>query len=178
MTRIIHANDSLNFSMKCRRVGWELVKPLFYHSPRPMFGFRNALLRMFGAKIGKRVHIYPHVQVKLPWNVRIGNNVWIGEDTLLYSWGMITIEEDVVISHKCQLCSGSHDCFDPDFPVLFSPIVVKKGAWLCTQAFIGPGVTVGEYAVISSGAILMKKAKAWGIYVGNPAMKVGERSFT
>lgn len=177
MTRFVNANASLSTSLKVRRICWEFVKPIVYYSPRPLFGFRNFVLRLFGAKIGKKVHIYPHVSVKLPWNIKIGDNVGIGEDTLLYSWTTITIEDNAVVSHKCQLCSGSHDCFDPEFPVVLSPIVVKKNAWICTQVFIGPGVKVGEYAVVSSGAVLMKNAKAWGIYVGNPATKIGDRTF-
>lgn len=171
------ANDTLSLKRKAVRLLWEIVKPVFYHSPRPLFGFRNALLRMFGAEIGTKVHIYPHVNVKLPWNLRIGNNVGIGEDTFLYSWDTITIEDNAVISHKCQLCSGSHDCFDPDFPVVLSPITIHANAWLCTQVFVGPGVKVGEYAVVSSGAVLMRNAKPWGIYAGNPAKKVGDRTF-
>lgn len=171
------ANDSLSVSEKIMRILWEIVKPFFYHSPRPFFGLRNWILRLFGAKIGKNVHIYPRVNIKLPWNLTIGNNVGVGEDTLLYSWAMITIEDDAIVSHKCQLCSGSHDCFDPEFPVILSPIIVKKGVWICTQVFIGPGVKLGEYAVVSSGAVLMRNAKSWGIYVGNPASKVGDRSF-
>jgi putative colanic acid biosynthesis acetyltransferase WcaF len=132
---------------------------------------------MCGAKIGKSVHIYPHVNVKLPWNICIGNNVGIGEDTYLYSWSMITIEDNAVISHRCQLCSGSHDCNDPDFPVTLKPIHIGKNAWICTEVFIGPGVTMGDYAVASAGAVLYKSAKAWGIYVGNPAKRVGDRTF-
>lgn len=177
MKKVLNANDSLTLSFKIRRIVWELAKPVFYHSPRPLFGFRNWMLRLFGAKIGNKVHIYPHVNIKLPWNLVIGDNVGIGEDTFLYSWDMITIEDDAIVSHKCQLCSGSHDCFDPNFPVVLSPIIIKKNAWICTQVFIGPGVKVGEYSVISSGAVLMRNARPWGIYVGNPATKVGERCF-
>ena len=175
--KILAANDTLSRSLKIKRLMWELVKPIFYHSPRPLFGFRNALLRMCGAKIGTQVHIYPHVNVKLPWNLNIGDNVGIGEDTWLYSWGMITIERNAIISHRCQLCSGSHNCFDKEFPVVLSPIIVKESAWICTQVFIGPGVKVGEYAVVSSGAVLMKNAKPWGIYMGNPASRIGMRTF-
>ncbi len=178
MKKIVNANDSLSFSMKVKRICWELVKPVVFYSPRPLFEFRNNILRLFGAKIGENVHIYPHVNIKLPWNLNVGNNVGIGEDTLLYSWAMITIKDNAVISHKCQLCAGSHDCFDPDFPVVLSPITVERNVWVCTQAFIGPGVKVGEYAVVSSGAVLMRKAKAWGIYVGNPAKWMGERVYT
>lgn len=175
--KILKANDSLTISLKMKRVMWELLKPIFYHSPRPLFGFRNALLRLCGAKIGNKVHVYPHVNVKLPWNLEIGDNVGVGEDTYLYSWAKITLEDNSVISHRCQLCSGSHDCNDPQFPIILAPIVVKKNAWVCTEAFIGPGVKVGEYAVVSAGAVLYSNAKSWGIYVGNPAKRVGMRTF-
>lgn len=64
-----------------------------------------------------------------------------------------------------------------EFPVVLSPIIVKESAWICTQVFIEYGVKVGEYAVVSSGAVLMKNAKPWGIYMGNPASRIGMRTF-
>ena len=61
------------------RIIWSIFNPLFYFSPRSFFAWRSFLLRLFGAKIGKKVHIYPSVKIYLPWNLEIGDFSCIGE---------------------------------------------------------------------------------------------------
>ncbi|MCX8156979.1 MAG: WcaF family extracellular polysaccharide biosynthesis acetyltransferase [Verrucomicrobiae bacterium] len=161
---------------QCWRVLWAILgKPIFRLSPRPFFSWRRLLLRCFGAKVGKEVHVYPSTTVYFPWNLEIGDWSAVGEDALIYNLGKVTIGERVTISHWAHLCAGTHDYTKPDFPLLKPPIVVKNQAWICSQAFVGPGVTIGEGAIVGAGAVVMKDVDAWPIVAGNPAVKVKVR---
>lgn len=162
---------------QCWRVLWGAFgKPLIRLSARPMFSWRRMVLRKFGAKIGRNVNIYPSTVIYFPWNLIVGDWSAIGEDVLVYNLGLVTIGERVTISHRAHLCAGTHDYTRPDFPLLKPPIMVGNLAWICSQAFIGPGVTIGEGAIVGAGAVVMKDVEAWTIVGGNPAKKVKDRS--
>lgn len=107
--------------------------------------------------------------------MEVGDYTIIAGDTLIYTWGYIKIGSNVNISHKVQICAASHDHTDPLFRVIFNPVVIEDQVWICTQAFVGPGVVVKEGALLGACCVLMKDAEAWTIYAGNPARKVNER---
>jgi putative colanic acid biosynthesis acetyltransferase WcaF len=157
------------------RLLWGLAWPLFAGSPRLLWAWRRALLRLFGAKIGQNVHIYPSVRIAVPWNVSIGNNAAIGEGAILYSLGEIRIGDQVTISQRAHLCAGTHDYTKPEFPLIRAPVTVGDGAWICAEAFIGPGVCVGAYAIVGARAVAVKDIGGYAIVAGNPARCVGVR---
>jgi putative colanic acid biosynthesis acetyltransferase WcaF len=157
------------------RVAWMLAGPLFRWSPRPFFAWRRALLRIFGARIGRRVHIYNSAIIYLPWNLVVGEWSAIGERALIYNLGKVTVGRHVTISHQAHLCAGTHDHRRPDLPLLKPPIQVADQAWICADAFVGPGVSVGEGAVIGARAVVTRDVKAWQIVAGNPARAIGKR---
>jgi putative colanic acid biosynthesis acetyltransferase WcaF len=161
-----------------RRVLWTLAQPLFRFSPRPCFGWRRFLLRCFGAKIGRSVHIYSSARIFFPWNLEAGDESAVGEDALIYNLGPVTLGPRVTISHRAHLCAGTHDHTKPDFPLLRPPIVIGPEAWICADAFVGPGVTVGEGAIVGARAVAMKDVKARTIVVGNPARESKKREIT
>ena len=97
---------------------WWLVQSLLFRtSPQFLYGYRRFLLRLFGAKIGKKVIIRPTVKITYPWKISIGDYSWIGDDVDLYSLGEIEIGENVVISQKSYICTGSHDYKNSEFPI-------------------------------------------------------------
>jgi putative colanic acid biosynthesis acetyltransferase WcaF len=158
-----------------RRVLWALAKPLFRFSPRVFFGWRRFLLRLFGARVGQAVHIYPSANIYYPWNLEIGDWSSIGEWALVYNLGPVRIGRQVTISQRAHLCAGTHDHRDPTLPLLKPPIVIDDQAWICADAFVGPGVTVGEGAVVGARAVVMRDVAAWAIVAGNPARVINRR---
>lgn len=157
------------------RVLWALATPLFRLSPRPMYGWRRGLLRAFGARIGRDVHIHPAARIALPWNLRIGDQASIGDRAVVYNLGPVSIGPRSTVSHLAHLCAGSHDYRDPGLPLLRLPITIGADAWVCAQAFIGPGLELGDGCVVAAGAVLTRNVAPWTIVGGNPARQIGER---
>jgi len=156
------------------RVAWMLGRWLML-SPRPCFAWRRFVLRLFGARVGAEVHVYPSARFVMPWNVELGDFAAVGDDVLLYSLGKIRIGAHAVISYRAHLCAGTHDFNDPALPLLKPPIEIRTGAWIGTDAFIGPGVTVGEGALVGARAVVVRNVDDGMVVAGNPACVIGRR---
>jgi putative colanic acid biosynthesis acetyltransferase WcaF len=158
------------------RALWETVGCfLFTLMPRPMWGWRRLLLRCFGASVGRHVHIFPSAKIAIPWNLSIDHNSSIGDGAIIYNLGAIVIGAGATVSQYAHLCAGTHDFRRADMLLLKSPITIGSGAWICADAFVGPGVTIGAMAVVGARAVVAKNVAANEIVVGNPARVVGKR---
>lgn len=157
------------------RVLWALVSPIFRLSPRIFWGWRRMLLRLFGAKVGADAHVYPTVRISMPWNIRIGAQAAIGDRATLYALGPIQIGERVTISQYAHLCAGSHDYRDAAMPLLKLPIEIGPDAWVCADAFVGPGVVVGSRAIVAARAVAVSDVPDDAIVAGNPARFIKPR---
>ena len=155
---------------------WWLVQSIFFRtSPQFLYGWRNFLLRLFGAKIGKKVIIRPSVKITYPWKLSIGDYSWIGDDVDLYTLGEIDIGNHVVISQRSYLCTGSHDYLKTDFPIYQKPIKICDQVWIATGVFIAPGTTIGEGSVIGSRSSVYKDIPSNKICIGTPAKIIRDR---
>jgi putative colanic acid biosynthesis acetyltransferase WcaF len=152
---------------------WGLALPIFRLSPRPLWGCRRGLLRLFGAKVGRHVHVYPTVRVTIPWNLVLEEGCAVGNRAILYALGPIRIGARATVSQGAHLCAGTHDIKDPSRPLIKPPITIGNDAWVCADAFIGPGVVVGEGAIVGARAVVMKEVPANTIVAGNPARQIG-----
>jgi putative colanic acid biosynthesis acetyltransferase WcaF len=157
------------------RVAWSLASLLFRWSPRPLYAWRRWLLRLFGAKIGRQVQIYPSVRIQHPWLLDVGDYAALGEGARVYNLGQIKIGARATISQYAHLCAGSHDHASRDMRLLKAPIVVGEDAWICADAFVGPGVTIGNGAVVGARASAFKDVPPWTIVGGNPAKFIKKR---
>jgi putative colanic acid biosynthesis acetyltransferase WcaF len=158
------------------RIFWSLVRPTFRFSPRLAWGWRNMLLRLFGARIGSGVRLFPTVRIIIPWTLTIEEGSTVGDGAILYALGPMRIGSFVTISQGAHLCGGSHDFRNPAFPLWRAPLTVESEAWIAADAFVGPGVTVGRGAVVGARAVAMKSVPAEAVVVGNPARVVGKRT--
>ena len=149
---------------------WMLVSLfLFRLCPLPLYGLKKSVLRWFGAQVGEGVVIKPDVRITFPWKLILGDYVWLGEGCWLLNLAPITIENHACISQRAFLCTGSHDYKSATFDLQVRPIVIERGAWLGACAWIGPGVRVGEHAVLTASSVTSKDLEPSGIYQGNPA---------
>lgn len=157
------------------RVLWLPGQYLLRWSPRPLFGWRRAVLRAFGATVGRHAHVHNSTRVAMPWNLTLGDWAALGEDVLVYNLGPVTVGERATVSHRAHLCAGTHDYRDPALPLLKPPVTVGPQAWVCADAFVGPGVTVGEGAVVGAAAVATRDVAPWTVVAGNPARYVKDR---
>ena len=160
------------FREQVGRVLWAVIGPLFRLSPRPLWGWRRAMLRLFGAKVGSDVHVYPTVRITIPWNLSLGDGAAVGDFAILYALGPITLGPRATVSQYAHLCAGSHDLTRSDRPLTKPPIDVGADAWIAADAFVGPGVTIGEGAVVGACAVVIKPVSPGKVVVGNPARVV------
>ena len=154
---------------------WLVQSVLFKTSPQFLYGWRNFLLRLFGAKIGKKVIIRPSVKVTYPWKLSIGDYSWIGDDVALYTLGNIEIGDNVVISQRSYLCTGSHNYLQEDFPIYQKPIKICDQVWIATDVFIAPGITIEEGSVIAARSSVFKNIPSNKICAGSPVKIIRER---
>lgn len=160
---------------------WRLLGlPLLKHLPCEVWGERYLnglkvwLLRRFGARVGRHCVIRA-CEVYYPWNVELGDHVWIGYEANLYSLVPIRLGNHTVVSQRAFLCTGSHDVRDPSFGLLVGEIVLKDGAWVGAGCFVCPGVTLHEGAVAGAGSVVTKDLPAMTICAGNPCNPRGPR---
>lgn len=145
-------------------------------TPPALHGWRCLILRMFGACIGRHVRFYGSANVWYPPNLRVDEGAVIAPHVTLYCMDEMVIGPNAVVSQGAHLCGGSHDIDDPYFQLVTRPIHVERHAWICAEAFVGPGVTVGMGAVLGARAVTMSDLAPLGVYVGNTARRIRWRS--
>jgi putative colanic acid biosynthesis acetyltransferase WcaF len=159
-----------------KRALWHYVSGfVFKTSLFPVYGIKVALLRLFGAKIGKQVEIKPCVNIKYPWLLTIADEVWIGENVWIDNIAMVTIASNVCISQGATLLTGSHDYKKTSFNLITGTVTIENGAWIGALATINQGLVIGSHAVLTTGSVATKNLQPYSIYQGNPAMKIRDR---
>lgn len=154
------------------RLFWRLINVTFFRLlivGLKLHWVRNTILRFFGTKITNKALVYHNSEIYAPWNLEVGNNSTIGPRVQIYSKDKIIIGSNVVISQGSFLCAATHDISEPLMPLVTKPIRVKDCAWIAAEAFIGPGVTIGEGAVVGARAVVFKDVEPWHVVGGNPA---------
>jgi putative colanic acid biosynthesis acetyltransferase WcaF len=173
----LSAKSPYSFKHKLARVLWGALWPIVFRiSPRLCYGWRRFWLRLFGASIGDGVRVYHNVRCNMPWKVTIGDNALVGPNAELYCVGNIHIGTNTVISQRAYVCAGTHDYQDPSFPVVPGDITIGDSVWVCADAFVGPGVTMGDGSIAAARAVVTKDVEAWAIVGGNPAKFIKTRS--
>lgn len=151
------------------RALWAIAQLMFTLTPRPLWGARRAILRSFGARIGAGVHLYPTVRITIPWNLEIGDGVAVGDRAILYALGPITLGPRCTVSQGAHLCAGSHDLTQPHRPLIKPAIYIGADSWICADAFIGPGVRVGDRAIVGARGVVIRDVPDGCVVGGNPA---------
>lgn len=151
------------------------------------------MLRVFGKKrflvYGKDLHLGANVRLWAPDKLQIGDNVYIGKDSL--------IECNATIGNHCLIANRvafvgrhDHDFRQIGIPIRFSiwigdlpasatvrreEVVVSDDVWIGYGAILLTGITVGRGAIIAAGSVVTKNVEPYTIVAGNPAEKVALR---
>ena len=153
-----------------KRGFWYLVSMIFFKSSLPFPAvLKNCLLRIFGAELGKNVLLKPVVNIKYPWFLSIGNNVWIGENVWIDNLANVSLGDNVVLSQGSFLLTGNHDYKKAAFDLILGEIRIEDGVWVGANSLVSPGVSLGSHSVIGAGSVVTGDTQPYSIYQGNPA---------
>lgn len=141
----------------------------------PSQTFRNWGLRKMGVNMSKNVKFYADFSVRSPKNLVIEDGVSIGPKVLLDARCGLTIRKNAVIAYDAIIWSLNHDYNDIHFCGKGAPVEIGAYAWVCSRSMILPGITIGEGAVVASGAIVTKDVEPWSVVAGIPAKVIGHR---
>lgn len=148
---------------------------LFRPSPKVFHAWRRFLLRVFGASIGRRVHVYPSVRIWAPWNLEMKDFSCLSHFVDCYSVDKIRLGRNTTVSQYSFLCTASHDITKSTMPLITAPIELGDSVWIAADVFVGPGVTVGEGSVAGVRSCVIQDVPAWTIVAGVPARAIGRR---
>lgn len=169
--------DPFSFKNRIVRLFWNFSYVLFFR-PFTLKYFNNwrvLILRFFGAKIGDHCLIYSNVKIWAPWNLEMKSYSLLGAKVDCYNQGKISIGANTSISQKAYLCASTHDITDSKHALLLKPIVIEDQVWIAADAFIGPGVTIGQGAVVGARSAVFKNVESWSVVGGNPARFIKKR---
>jgi putative colanic acid biosynthesis acetyltransferase WcaF len=160
---------------KCIEALWIIMEFVLVSNPLQVSSrVRAWALRMFGARIGANVLLRPRLRVKFPWNLRVGDSCWLGEGVWIHNQGLVTIEDNAVVSQEAFITTGSHEIYST-MDLIVEPVTIRRGAWITTQCIVLQGVEVGQNTVVTPGSVVHKSLPAEGIYGGNPAKFIRQR---
>jgi putative colanic acid biosynthesis acetyltransferase WcaF len=139
---------------------WLVSRSVAFAHFNPLNASRVALLRIFGARIGRGVVVKPGVKVKFPWRFVVGDHSWIGEDVWVDNLAEVTVGSDSVVSQGAYLCTGNHDWSKESFDLQARPIAIGSQVWVAAKVSVGPGVAIGDGSVVSMGTVLTRSVPA------------------
>lgn len=172
--------NRLSYKLRAKRLMWMGVCFFAFKSTLPFSRlhqrWRVVLLKLFGAKIWKGIQVFPSCKIWAPWNLTTGKSVAIDDSVDLYNVDVIKIGHMVSISRRAFLCTASHDIQSLSRKLITKPIIINNGVWIGAQAYIAPGVTIGDGAVIAACAVVVKDVEPWSVVGGNPAKFIKNRS--
>ena len=169
-----HTPGRVSLGVKLKRVVWNVAAAvLFRPFITPVFRkWRIGLLRLFGAQIAWDANVYASAKIWAPWMLKMGHRACLGPEVICYNQDRVVLDDDVIVSQYSYLCTAGHDidhANTADSGLVTAPIVLRRGAWVGSRAFIGMGVEIGEGAVVGATASVYKNVEPWMVVGGNPS---------
>lgn len=116
--------------------------------------------------------MYPTVQVWAPWNLEMGDHSCLSHFVDCYCVDKVKLGHYVTVSQYSHLCTASHDYNKADMPLVTAPIVIGDYAWVTSDVFVGPGVKLGQGAVVAARSTVTQDVAPWNVVAGIPAKLV------
>lgn len=158
------------------RIFWIVLQntlwKIFWHR---LHFLRAGLLKIMGAEISWRFQAFGSTNILRPWDISIGDYVSLGPRVHIYNLAKVSIGANTVISQDVYIAGGTHDYTKPNLPLQRKDIIIGSNVWICAGAFIGPGVKIGDGAVIGARSVVIKDVEPWTVVGGNPAKFIKKR---
>jgi len=164
-------------------VTYEALMRAVFSLPRypALCWLKATLLRAVGAKIGRRVTIYPNVWVAPGRGLVVGDDVDLALEVLITSSGGVTIGDRTLVGYRTCILSANH-AVPPRPGRIFgaghetAPVTIANDVWIGANCTILPGVTIGEGAIIAAGAVVTEDVAPYAIVGGVPARLIRFRA--
>jgi putative colanic acid biosynthesis acetyltransferase WcaF len=158
---------------KLFQISWYFINAIFFKtSILPINKIKTTILRFFGATIGNGCVIKPNVNIKYPWELVLGNNVWIGENVWIDNLDQVTIGSNSCLSQGVTIITGTHDFTSPLFETITKPVQIGNNVWVGAKSTVGPGVEIGDFIIVAMGATISASLETSGIYQINSPRRV------
>jgi putative colanic acid biosynthesis acetyltransferase WcaF len=168
---------SFTLRLRLARVAFLVVWAVLAGWTPPMLrGWRRLILRAFGARMARGATVYGSTRVWYPAHLVMGEFATLGPRVNCYNQAPVSLGNFAVVSQDATLCAGTHDYDDPEFQLRTRPIHLGAHCWVAAEAFVGPGVRVGERAVLGARGVAMRDLEPGLVYAGNRAVPVGRRA--
>jgi putative colanic acid biosynthesis acetyltransferase WcaF len=162
-----------------KRMCWYFINAIVLNSQWfPFSSVKIFFLKAFGATVGTGVTIKPMVNIKYPWFLKIGDHVWVGEGVWIDNLAFVSISDNVCLSQGAMLLTGNHNYKSPAFDLITTQIILEDGVWIGAKAVVCPGVRCGNHSVLTVASVATNNLEPYGIYQGNPAVKIKVRTIT
>ncbi len=141
----------------------------------PSKRIRIFALKILGVKFQGQAKFFTGFHVRNPKGLVVGDGVSVGPNVLLDARKGLTIGDNAVIAYEAIVWTLNHDYNDVNFCGKGAPVNIGAYAWICSRSIIMPGLTIGEGAVVASGAVVTKDVPPYSIVAGVPARVIGQR---
>ena len=173
----IEGGATFSLTHRILRAAWQLVWIILCSwTPPSMWRWRRFLLVLFGADMHPLCDVRGTARVWYPRNLKMGKRSLIADHVICYNISMITLEDGAIVSQRSSLCTASHSIHQADFALVSEEIFIRQNAWVASEAFVGPGVEIGEFAVLGARGCAFKCIPKAEVHGGNPAKKIGNRT--
>ena len=144
----------------------------------PFWHVRKLFYTLSGMKIGKGSIILMGAYILDPWNIIIGETVYINENCILDGRGGIQIADNASISLYTKIITGSHISSSKSFEYRSEKVVIGSNVWTGVASIILPGVELPHGVILAAGSVAINSKNEYEenhIYSGVPAKDIGER---
>jgi putative colanic acid biosynthesis acetyltransferase WcaF len=172
----LEGGPSFSLGNRIRRAAWNLTWALLASWTPPQMRFwRRFLLKLFGARLGESSDVRGSAKVWYPPHLQLADRALLAERVTCYNMAPISLGRGALVSQGAHLCAGTHDISSTAFQLIARPITIGARAWIAAEAFVGPGVEVGEGAVLGARSVAFRSLDPWTVYGGNPAKPLKRR---
>ena len=161
---------------KLTQLIWYVVSLVVFESSLfPTYRFKIGILRLLGAQIGSGAVIKSKVYIKYPWNLDLGDDVWIGEGVRIDNLALVKLGSNVCVSQNAFLLTGNHNYRSKGFELMTGPINIEDEVWVGASSVVCPNSVLSQGTIITVGSVISGTTCANRVYRGNPAIDIKPR---
>lgn len=145
-------------------------------TPKPANSWRLIVLKLFGAKIYGKPFVHQRARIQIPWNLIMHDKACLGDRANAYTLGILEIHEHATVAQEAYICTGTHAFEKETMNLITLPIKIGAHAFIGARAFVMPGVSIGDGAVIGACSVVTKDMPAYTISAGQPCKPLKSRN--